>query len=146
MYVEKIDSMIMSTRKAGDTKTVLVYQALKNEFLKHKTSKNAKPIDEAVEFSIIRKMIKERLESAEMYSQANRAEAAADEKFEADVLNTLLPAGPSEDDLKKEIEAFISSVDVFDKKQMGACIKTVKAKFPTADGKTLSTLVQSYLN
>ncbi len=144
MYREKIDQMIMEQRKAGNSDVVLVYQALKNEFLKQKTAKNAKELDDAGEISIIKKMVKERTESAELYENGNRKDLADKEKAESAVLEKLLPAGPSEADVKAAIEEFIKTVEVFDRKQMGNCIKFVKAKIPTVDGKQLSQLVQTY--
>ncbi len=49
MISENIDKMIMSSVKDGDKAKAGVYRLLKNEFLKHNTSKGAKPLDDAAE-------------------------------------------------------------------------------------------------
>ena len=153
MYREKIDEMISACRKEllhnrteEKNTELLALQALKNEFLKAKTAKNAKPLDDASEISILRKMVTERKESSEIYTKAGRNDIADKESLEASVLEKLLPAAPSEDDINAAIEEFVATVDVFDKKQMGNCIKFVKAKIPTVDGKQLSQLVMKRLS
>lgn len=144
MYRENVEKMIMDNRKNGNPMLVTVYQALKNEFVKVKTAKDAKELDDTAEVYIIKKMIKERREAADMYKSGNRLELAETELFEANVLEQLLPTAPSEDDIRKYIEEYIASVEEFSKKHMGPCIKFVKSKCPGVDGKELSTLVQSY--
>lgn len=146
MIKDSLVQMIMTARKANEKDKVSAYQDLKNEFMKFTTAKNAKPLDEEAEFQILRKLIKECQDAAEMNNDGKHDDIVAESKREAEILSELLPAGPSEADIKNAIEAFIASLDCdFDRKQMGACIKEVKGKFPTADGKTVSTLVQSYL-
>ena len=105
MISENIDKMIMSSVKDGDKITAGVYRLLKNEFLKHNTAKNAKPLDDATEISIIQKMVKQRLESVKAYIDGNRPELAAIEQQEADLLSELLPSIPTEEDIEKYIKA-----------------------------------------
>ena len=144
MYRENIDNMIMESRKQGDSIVTIVYQAIKNEYLKQKTAKNAKLLDDDAEIFIIRKMIKERKESADMYMAGNRPELAQKEMYEASILEKLLPAGPSEEEIRAKIEEYIASVEEFSRKHMGPCIKFVKIKLSGVDGKELSALVQTY--
>lgn len=144
MYRDEIDKMIMQSRKDGNSMVTVVYQAIKNEFMKQKTAKNAKLLDDDAEVFIIRKMIKERKESAELYMKGNRPELAQNEMYEVSVLEKLLPDGPSEEEVRKVIETYISSVEEFSRKHMGPCIKYVKSKLSGVDGKELSALVQTY--
>ena len=60
MYNSEINKMIMTSMKSGDKEKSAVYRLLKSEFLKFTTAKNAKPLDDAAEIQIIRKMVKER--------------------------------------------------------------------------------------
>lgn len=144
MYRENVEKMIMDNRKNGNPMLVAVYQALKNEFVKVRTAKNAKELDDTAEVYIIKKMIKERREAADMYKSGNRIDLAENELFEANVLEQMLPVGPSEEDIKQAIEEYIASVEEFSKKHMGPCIKYVKNKLTGVDGKELSALVQTY--
>lgn len=144
MYRNEIDKMIMNSRKDGNSAVTIVYQAIKNEFLKQKTAKNAKVLDDEAEIFIIQKMIKERRDAADMYKAGNRQDLADNELYEASVLEKLLPAGPSEEEIREKIEEYISNVEDFNRKHMGPCIKYVKSKLIGVDGKQLSGIVQTY--
>lgn len=144
MYNEKINQMIMTAMKAGQKEKAAVYRLLKNEFLKFATAKDAKPLDDAAEVGIIRKMVKERKESEQIYLQAGRQELADGEQAEYSVLEALLPQAPSDE----EIEQYITSAypGGIEQKQMGQVIKDVKARWSAADGKTVSELVRKHIH
>lgn len=144
MIREDIDKMIMNSRKDGNSMITVVYQAIKTEFIKQKTAKNAKLLDDEAEIFIIRRMIKERRDAADLYKAGNRIDLAENELFEANVLEQLLPSGPSEEEIREKIEEYIASVAEFSKKHMGPCIKYVRNKLMGVDGKQLSALVQTY--
>ena len=76
MLKEKIDKLIGEARLNKEPKKVLVYQAIKNEFLRFTTAKNAKPLDDAAEINILRKMIKERRDAAAMFIEGKRQDLA----------------------------------------------------------------------
>lgn len=143
MYNEKINQMIMAAMKAGQKEEAAVYRLLKNEFLKFATAKDAKPLDEVAEVGIIRKMVKERKESEQIYLQAGRQELADSEKTERCVLEALLPQAPSDE----EMEQYLLSAypDGIEQKQMGQVIKDVKTRWSAADGKTVSELVRKHI-
>src|SRR3954464_15324178 len=63
-----------------------------------------KPIDEAAEMQLLKQLIKQRIDAAEMYHKAGRAEQATKEEAEKVLIETYLPAGASE----AEIDAAIS--------------------------------------
>lgn len=143
MLREQIDQMIMSARKADRKDTLLVYQAIKDQFLKFKTAKNAGTLDDNAEMQILRKMIKERQQSYDIYASAGRDDLADKEAFEIKAISELLPEEPTEEDYNRLIDEYISGLgDIeFDRSQMGKCIKYVKEKLTGADGKLLSQLV-----
>ena len=94
MYNSEINKMIMTSMKSGEKEKAAVYRLLKSEFLKFTTAKNAKPLDDAAEIQIIRKMVKERQESEKIYLTNNRQDLADNEKAEYSILETLLPQAP----------------------------------------------------
>ena len=77
MYIETIDKMIMEALKAGEKTKAGVFRMLKAEFLVFKTAKNAKPLDDAAEISIIKRMIKQRQAASEEYTSAGRLDLAS---------------------------------------------------------------------
>ena len=145
MYSEKIDKMIMEALKAGEKVKAGAFRMLKSEFLVFKTAKNAKPLDEAAEISIIKKMIKQRQDAAKEYLTAGRLELADNELDEVEVLKVLLPAEITEEQIKEAVKEVANTTEPI-KKNMGVFMKEVKAKYPTADGKLVSQIVSTFLS
>ena len=145
MYSEKIDKMIMEALKAGEKIKAGAFRMLKSEFLVFKTAKNAKPLDDAAEISIIKKMIKQRQDAAKEYLEAGRLELADNELDEVEVLKVLLPAEITEEQIKEAVKE-VANASVPIKKNMGVFMKAVKAKYPTADGKMVSQIVSAFLS
>ena len=144
MYSEKIEKMIMEALKAGDKTKAGAFRMLKSEFIVFKTAKNAKPLDDAAEISIIKKMIKQRQDAAKEYLEAGRLELADNELEEVDVLKPLLPAEITEEEIKEAVKEVSNTIEPV-KKNMGVFMKAVKSKYPTADGKTVSQIVSTFL-
>ena len=145
MYSEKIDKMIMEALKAGEKIKAGAYRMLKSEFLVFKTAKNAKPLDDAAEMYIVKKVIKQRQDAAKEYLEAGRLELADNELDEVAVLKVLLPAEITEEQIKEVVKE-VANTTVPIKKNMGVFMKAVKAKYPTADGKMVSQIVSAFLS
>ena len=130
--------------KAKDKVASETYKLLKAKILEYKTAKNAKPYDDAAEISIIRKMIKERKDSTEIYFANNRPDLAQVEIEQIKVLDKLLPPIPTEDDIRAAIDNFYP--DGIEKKDMGAVIKEITQNILIgADGKMVADIVKSKL-
>ena len=145
MYIGTIDKMIMEALKAGDKVKAGTFRMLKSEFLLFKTAKNAKPLDDIAEISIIKKMIKQRQDAATEYLEAGRLELADNELDEVSVLKDLLPAEITEEQIKEAVKEVANTTEPI-KKNMGIFMKAVKAKYPTADGKIVSQVVSTFLS
>lgn len=143
MLKDNIDKMIMDAVKAKEQVKASVYRLIKNEFLKYTTAKNAKPLDEAAEISILQKMVKQREEAVYYCKVANRPDLLEDELSELEVLLTLLPEIPSEEDMIKYLDDYYPNG--IEKKAMGLVIKELKAKFMGVDGKMIADIVKERL-
>lgn len=138
-----INKKIMEAMKAHDKVASETYKLLKAKILEFKTAKNAKEYNDIEEINLIRKMIDDRMNSAEIYKNNNRQDLANDELAQADVLQVLLPVLPTEDDIKEYLnEHYPSGIE---KKQMGLVIKEVKENLLGADGKLVSECVKNIL-
>ena len=110
---------------------------------------------EAVELSddqvlkILQAETKKRLESAEIYQQAGRTEAAAQESAEAEILSRYLPAAMSDDELLVIVtEEVAAAVDAGNEgaQAMGRVVKAVRGRAgSSADGAKIAALVKSAL-
>lgn len=143
-----IDKLIAGALKERDEIKVASYRAVKTAEMNHKTAKNAKPLDEAAEMQIIKKLVTQRTESASIYRENGRPELADREEAEIACLKELLPPEVSQDDIIAAVIAWAvaeSNGETIPKARMGEAIKAVKAKFPTADGKLVADCVKEKL-
>lgn len=102
--------------------------------------------DQTIE-QIIAREVKKRHESAGLYEQNDRAESAAEERAEAEVLSRYLPKQLSEDEVKAIVDTKIAELGATDAKMMGQVIGAVKQVVGnTADGALIAKLVKEALN
>ena len=114
-------------------------RAIKTKFTEFENSKGMPILTEAEEIRILNKMVKERIESADIYHENNRHDLAIKERAEAEVIQKFLPKEAT----KEEIKSFVSTLGTFSQKEMGSTIAVVKAKFTNADGKLVSEIVKA---
>jgi len=136
----QIEKLIMEAMKSKDRVASETYKLIKAKILEFKTAKNAKPYDESAEVTLLQKMIKERNESAKIYSENNRQDLANAELAQVKVIESLLPAAPSEEDIIEYIQ--MNYPEGIEQKKMGLVIKEIKSKFIGADGSKVSQLVK----
>lgn len=102
--------------------------------------------DQEIE-KIIAGEVKKRHESASMYEQNDRAESAADERREAEIMAEYLPEQLSEAELQKLVQQTIDEMGATGMQSMGMVIGAVKQKVGnTADGSTIARLVKQTLS
>ena len=142
MIQDQIDELIKSAMKNSQSGALRVYRAVKTAFMEYRTAKNAKPLDEAAEINIIRKMISAREDAIQQFKDAGRTELAEAEAEEITYLKPMLPPEVSEDDVRAYAESIITEKGM---QNMGRYIKVLKEKFPTSDGKLIATIVKSLL-
>jgi uncharacterized protein YqeY len=112
--------------------------------------------DEAVELNddqvikVLQSEVKKRQESAEVYEQAGRTEAAVKERAEAEVLSVYLPTALSDDELAGVVQeevARAAAQGAQGMKAMGAVVKAVRERVGSgADGSKIADLVKAALS
>ncbi len=119
----------------------------KKEFLEAKTAKGANgelPDDAATK--ILVKMVKQRKESARIYTENNRPELAQNELDEAAVLEEYLPKQLSTEELEKEISAIIAETGATGPKEMGKVMGVASKRLAgRAEGRVISETVKTLL-
>lgn len=143
MLKDSIDKMIMEAVKTKESVKASVYRLIKNEFLRYTTAKNAKPLDDATEITILQKMVKQREESIEAYKKGGREDLIVAELAEMKVIQELLPEVPTKEDVVNYVNYLYP--DGIEKKAMGATIKELKEKFVGVDGKMVADIVKEKL-
>ena len=138
-----ITKKIMDAMKSHDKVASETYKLIKAKILEFKTQKNAPEYNDEAEIKLLQKMIKERKETAKIYSDNGRQELADNELAEAAVIEALLPKTPTEDDVRKYVDE--NYPDGIDKKQMGIVIKDIKSKLIGVDGSIVANIVKEKL-
>jgi|SRR3954465_4963366 uncharacterized protein YqeY len=132
----------MKARTAERTSTLRMLQSsLKNEQinLMHELSD-----EEAM--AVIRKAVKQRVDSIEQYTKGNRPELAAKEASEMEVLKTYLPAELSDAELESGLRDIVASTGAQSKKDLGKVMKEATARYKgRAEGKKIQEIVSRLL-
>jgi uncharacterized protein len=98
------------------------------------------------EVAVLQRERKKRVEAAEAYEQAGRAEQAAAERFEAGLIEGYLPEQLSDEELGELVEAAIAESGATEIKQMGQVMSALMPKVGgRADGKRVSAAVREKL-
>jgi len=108
--------------------------------------KKTETLSDADVMAVIQREAKKRRDSIEEFEKAGRAEMAANEKAELEVLAEFLPKALSAEELESLVRAVIAEVGAASKKDMGLFMKAAQTKIDgRADGKTVSALVSRLL-
>lgn len=138
-----IDLMILQAMKDKQEGKVRTYRAIKSEIQAFKTAKNAKIYDEVAEITLLKKMIKQREDSIQQYTNAGRKDLADSENIEVLYLKELIPEEPTKEDILDWLED--KGFTKISRNEMGSTIKMVKSAFPAVDGKMVSEIVKSMI-
>ncbi|HXB11019.1 MAG TPA: GatB/YqeY domain-containing protein [Bacteroidia bacterium] len=141
---EKVNNDIKAAMLAKDAKKLDALRAIKSEILLLKSSP-AGTSDDA-EMKALMKMVKQRKETAEIYTSQNRADLNEIELFQAAIIESYLPKQMSAAELEAEVKTIIASSGAKSMadmgKVMGVATKQLAGK---AEGKAISEMVRKLL-
>ena len=142
---EKINADIKTAMLAKDQQRLEGIRAIKAGILLLKSS--GKPVTQEDEIKAMQKMVKQRKESADIYTQQNRKDLADVELIQISVIEQYLPKQMSEEEIKSVIAQIITQVGASSPadmgKVMGVATKQLAGK---ADGKLVSGIVKEILS
>ncbi len=143
----KIGDDIKAAMLARDAKKLEALRAIKAALLLEKTKEGGgEAINEATELKILQKLVKQRRESAEIYGNANRADLAEKELFEASVIEKYLPSQLSEAEVTAIIRELIAKSGAASIKDMGKVMALASKELAgKADNKMISQIVKQLL-
>ena len=147
---KQIDEKLNAALKAKDKNTYptlrLVVSAIKDAEIAGRT-KGKKEISDSEVSAILKKMIKQRNESCEVYKKAGRNELLENETNEIEVISAFLPKQLSEEETKKICEEAIKSSGASSMKDMGKVMGILKSKHAdTLDFSKVSSIIKELLN
>ena len=146
----QIEEKLNEALKAKDKNTYptlrLVVSAIKDAEIAGR-SKGQKEISDSDIMAILKKMIKQRNESCEVYNKAGRQELLENETKEIEVINVFLPKQLSEEETKKICAEAIKSAGASSMKDMGKVMGILKSKHAdTLDFSKVSSIIKELLN
>ena len=132
MLRDKINDALKEAMKAKNERAVstlrLINAALKNADIEARGA--GKPaLGDAEVLTVLQKMIKQRQESVELYEKGGRAELAANERGEIEVIQSYLPKQMSDAEVEAAIKAAIAEAGASSVKDMGKVIAALRAKY-----------------
>ncbi|WP_297449318.1 GatB/YqeY domain-containing protein [uncultured Alistipes sp.] len=147
MSLEKqINDGIKAAMLAKEKVRLAALRAVKSEILLAKTADGSETIADEAVLKIIGKLIKQRRESAAVYTQNDRPELAENELAEAAELEVFMPRQLSAEELEKALEAIIGEVGAKAPSDMGKVMGVATKRLAgQADGRTISETVKKLL-
>lgn len=144
---QQIQKDIMEAMKAHDNVRLNAVRAIKSEILLAKTSGNGNEFADNDVVKLIQKLVKQRKESADLYTQGNRPELAKNELDEASTMEQYLPKQLGEEEVEKIIKEIISAVGATKISDMGKVMGAATKKLAgQAEGSTVARLVKKLLS
>ena len=138
----RLQGDLNSARKSQDKAGTLLLSTVLSEIKNKKIELRREPADADV-IDVLRKSIKRRRESVEMYTKGGRKDLADKETAEATALEKYLPAQVSEDELRTAVRAAIAGGAT----QIGAVMGKVLPQYKgRADGSTISAIAREELS
>ena len=138
--LEQVQADVRTAMKAGQRERAAALRMIVDSL-----QQDAK-LGDGDEVAVLQRERKKRLEAAEAYSEADRAEQAKAEKFEAELIEGYLPAQLSGEELAELVEAAIAETGASEQKQMGQVMSALMPKVGgRADGKRVSAAVREKL-
>ena len=141
---DQVSNDIKSAMLAKDKVRLEALRGIKKEFLEAKTAKGADgELTDDMAMKILAKMVKQRKESAQIYTEQNRPDLAEPELAEAAVIETYLPKQMNEEELTEALKAIIAQVGATTPQEMGKVMGVATKQLAgRADGGAISAKVK----
>lgn len=142
---EQIEKEYLEAYKAHNDEFVAVLRILKSELKNAEIAKKSELVNEEV-ISVIKRQIKQRLDTIEIYKKSGKEEAASSEQKEIDILSKYLPAQLSEEETKNIVVFAIEKLGASDSSQTGRVIgEVMKDHKDDADGALVAKIARELL-
>ena len=123
----ELKNSMLSSNKDKTSTLRLILAAIKDREIAAREKKQ--DIDDAIVMDVLSKMVKQRLESADIYKKNNRLELAAKEELEIEVIREFLPKQLTEQEIKEIILKLIEETNSSSIRDMGNIMGTLKSKY-----------------
>mgnify|MGYP006081826119 FL=1 len=138
---------IKTAMKEKNQQALAALRAVKSELILLKTSGSLSELNETDENKILQKLVKQRKDSASIFSEQNREDLAIPELEQADIISQFLPKQMSGNEVEIVVAEIISKTGANSMKDMGKVMGLTNSQLAgKADGKTISGIVKKMLS
>ncbi len=143
----QVMEQMKTAMKAKDTVALESLRAIKSALLLAQTSGAGGELSEADETKLIQKLVKQRKDSATIFTEQGRDDLATPELAQAAIIEQFLPEQLTEEEIEKVVVQSIDALGAEGMKDMGKVMGMVSKELAgQADGKTISTIVKNKLS
>ena len=145
--LDQLAKDIVAAMKARDEERLSTVRMMKSALQKAHVDAAPKVPDDAADRQVLKILVKQRTDAAEMFRKGGREESALKEESQRRIIETYLPAAASEEEMAAAVEAALAETGATAAKQMGLVMKAAQSKLAgkTIDGKVLSEKVKARL-
>ena len=148
---EKINEQLKTALKNKSKNLVstlrLVLAAIKDKDIENRTSESKKPANDTEIIKVLRKMKKQRQDSAKLYKEGNRQELLDIEIEEIKIIDSFLPKQLDDNETKKICEDLVKELGASSIKDIGKIMGALKKKYSeTIDFSKVSIILKGILN
>lgn len=147
MLFEQISQDILAAMKAKDKVRTLALRNVKKLFIEAKTAPGANDsLEDAAALKILQKLVKQGEDTAALYTTNGRADLAAEEMAQVEVIRAYLPKQMSVEELEASLKEIIVKVGATGPRDMGKVMGMAQKELSgKADGKAIADTVKKLL-
>ena len=144
---DQISNDIKEAMKARNVDQLAALRAVKSAIMLEATKEGNTNVSDEVSLNLITKLVKQRKDSAAIFTEQNRPELAVDEINQLTYLEGYLPAQMEEDEVRKIVQEVIEKVGASSHADIGKCMGSLMGRLSgKADGSLISKLVKEALS
>lgn len=145
---ENVMTAMKAAMREKNTTALTALRAIKSAILLLQTeSSDRGEVTKEEELKLLQKLVKQRKDSAAIYTEQGRADLANPELAEIEVISQFLPEEKSAEEIEVVVKSVIANLGATGMQDMGRVMGAVSAQLAgAADGKTVATIVKSCLS
>ena len=144
---EQFNTALKSKNKTSVSTFRLILAAIKERDIANRSGGKKEEIKDPEIIKVLRKMRKQRQESADLYKKGGRQELREVEEAEIRIIDTFLPKQLSEEETKKICKEIIETVGASSIKDIGKIMEQLKQKYyDSVDFSKVNTIVKDLLS
>lgn len=145
-FTERINLDIKNAMLAREKEKLAALRDIKSKLLLEATAGADTEVSEEIAIKICMKLHKQRMETYALYQEQQREDLAAEELFQAEVIEAYLPKMLSEAEILAEVQAAVAQTGASGPQDMGKVMGILSGKLAgKADGKLIAALVKETL-